>query len=138
MDKIKEIKLSSIEVTAYWWVNIIKNKVRELIINGTNDKSELKFVKLFYNYTQIDWRNLYLELINYITEDVNNYISLEDTMEIDGFHQSTAKREHQRLNIELSKILNSKVPDIRLASSDFKDSVIYTNLYQTQAPNKLV
>ena len=51
-------------------------------------------------------------------------------MEIDGFHQSTAKKEHQRLNTELSKILNIKVPDIRLANSDLKDSVIYTNIFE--------
>ena len=129
MEKINEIELSSIEATAYWWINIIKSKVRELVISGTTDKQEIKFVEKFYNYTERDWRNLYLELVNFITEDVNNYVSIGNIMGIDAFNQDTDKKGHDRINAELSKIMNCSIPDIRLASSSSKDSVIYTNMF---------
>lgn len=129
MSKNKEIEISSIEATAYWWINVIKNKVRELVISGTSDKQEIKFVEKFYNYTEKDWRNLYLELVNYITEDVNNYVPIGNIIGIDTFNQDTAKKGHDRINAELSKIMHCSIPDIRLASSSAKDSVIYTNMF---------
>jgi len=129
MEEINEIELSSIEATAYWWINVIKSKVRELVISGTSDKQEIKFVEKFYNYTERDWRNLYLELVNFITEDVNNYIPIGNIMGIDAFNQDTDKKGHDRINAELSKIMNCSIPDIRLASSSSKDSVIYTNMF---------
>lgn len=129
MTKNKEIELSSVETTAYWWIKIIKNKVRKLVIWGTSDKNEIEFVKRFYNFTEIDWRNLYLELVNYITEDVNNYVPLGNIIDTDAFNQDTDKKGHNRINEELSKIMHCSIPDIRLASSSAKDSVIYTNLF---------
>ena len=70
----KKIELSSIEATAYWWTNIIKNKVRELIKINTTDEKEINFVKLLYNYTEADWRNLYLGLIKFITLSLGVYL----------------------------------------------------------------
>jgi len=81
MEKNKRVELSSIETAAYWWVKVIKERVRELLIRGIQNKQEEKFVEVFYNYTEIEWRNLYLELVNYITEDVNNYIVKETILE---------------------------------------------------------
>ena len=129
MTENREIELSSIEATAYWWINVIRSKVRELILSGTSDKKEIEFVKKFYNYTEIDWRNLYLELVKYITEDVNNYVPIGNIMGIDTFSQDTDKKGHDRINAELSKIMNCYIPDIRLASSSTKDLVIYTNMF---------
>jgi len=129
MEKNKKIELSSIEATAYWWINVIRSKVRELVISGTINKQEIKFVEKFYNYSEKDWRNLYLELVNYITEDVNNYVPIENIIGTDTFNQDTAKKGHDRINTELSKIMHCSVPDIRLASSSAKDSVIYTNMF---------
>ena len=129
MRKNKEIELSSVQATAYWWINVIRDKVRELVICGTSDKKEIKFVEKFYNFTEIDWRNLYLELVNYITEDVNNYVPLGNIIDTDAFNQDTDKKGHNRINEELSKIMHCSIPDIRLASSSAKDSVIYTNLF---------
>ena len=131
MKKNKEIELSSIEATAYWWINVIRSKVRELVISGTTDKNEIEFVEKFYYNTERDWRNLYLKLVNYITEDVNNYVSIGHIIGIDAFNQDTAKNGHNRINTELSKIMNCSIPDIRLASSFAKDSVIYTNMFGT-------
>lgn len=125
----KEVELSSIEATAYWWINVIKNKVRELVVHKTSNKQEIAFVQKFYNYTEVDWRNLYLELVKYITEDVNNYVKTGDTIGIDAFSQDTEKKGHDRINAELSKIMHCSIPDIRLASSSSKDSVIYTNMF---------
>lgn len=127
MQKSNQIELSPIEATAYWWINIIRNKVRELVIRETSDKHEIKFIEKFYNYTEIDWRNLYLGLIKFITEDVNNYISTGNIMDIDAFNQDTDKKGHDRINEELSKIMCCSIPDIRLASLQSKDSVIYTD-----------
>lgn len=124
-----EIELSSIEATAYWWVNTVRSKVREIMLQGAENKSELRFAEIFNRYTEIEWRKLYLELIKYITEDVNNYVPRGNTMSIDSFSQDTDKLGHARLKAELSKITNCRVPDIRLASSSTKDSVIYTNMF---------
>lgn len=130
MQTKKKIELSSIEATAYWWTNIIKDKVRELIKINTKNEKEISFVKLFYNYTEADWRNLYLELIKFVTLNVNNYIPTCYEYGIDAFNQSTDKAEHDQLNIELSKILDKPfIPDIRLASNSSKDSTIYTNIF---------
>lgn len=125
----EKIELSSIEATAYWWINVIRNKVRELVISGTQNTQEIKFVEKFYNYTEVEWRNLYLALINYITEDVNNYVPIGNIIGIDAFNQATDKKGHDRINAELSKIMHCSIPDIRLASSSAKDSVIYTNMF---------
>lgn len=123
-----EIELSSIEATAYWWINMIKNKVRELSIQGTNDKNERAFLTIFYQFTEIEWRNLYLGLIDCITEDVNNYVP-RGFIDLDAFNQDTDESAHDRLNAELAKILNCHIPDIRLASNSSKDFVIYTNMF---------
>lgn len=126
----KKIELSSIEATAYWWTNIIKNKVRELIKINTTDEKEINFVKLFYNYTEADWRNLYLGLIKFITLSVNTYIPTCYEYGIDAFNQNTDKTGHDQLNVALSKILDKPfIPDIRLASNSLKDYTIYTNIF---------
>ena len=129
MLKKEEIELSSMEVTSFWWVNVIRGKIRELAICGTRDKDEIKFFEIFCGYTEFEWRNLYLELATYIIEDVNNYVSIGKVMGVDAFNQDTAKGRHDRLNVELSKITNCSIPDIRLANSYVKDSVIYTNIF---------
>lgn len=130
MEQNEKIELSSIEITAYWWINTIKERVRELSIRRTKkDKDEAEFVRIFYNFTEKNWRNLYLELTKYIKEDVNNYIPIGNIMGIDAFNQDTAKNGHDRINEELTKILGCKIPDIRLTSDSYKDSVIYTNLF---------
>ena len=129
MKEREKIELSSLEVTSYWWIKVIKAKVRELAVQGPYDKNEEKFLNIFYNYTEKDWRNLYLELINYIMEDINNFVPRGDVVGIDSFEQDTDVNGHNRINEELSKILKCKVPDIRLASNSSKDSVIYTNMF---------
>lgn len=125
MEQNNTIDLSSIQATSYWWVNVIKSKVRELVKDGTVDKKEIKFAQKFYNYTDKDWRNLYLELVNYITDDVINYKKVIDD---DIFSQDTEEKGHDRINEELSKIMHTSIPDIRLASSSSKDSIIYTSM----------
>lgn len=126
---MKEVELNPIEQTSYWWIKTIKSKVRELRIEGTNNKDENKFLEIFNNLTKQEYRNLYLKLTEYITEDVNNYVPIGDVIEFDAFNQDTEKGKHERLNEELSEILGKKVPDIRLASRSYKDSVIYTNIF---------
>ncbi len=127
----EKIELSSIETTSYWWVTIIKQKVKELLSKGTRDKQEIKFVEIFKNYTERDWRNLYLELNKYIVEWVNNYVPLGDMIGIDCYNQDTEQKGHNDLNNALKAITGKNVPDIRLASSNTKDSVIYTNMFGT-------
>lgn len=131
MQEKEKIELSSIEATAYWWIKNIRNKVRELVIQDTYDKDEIKFVEIFYHYTEVEWRNLYLGLVNYITEDVNGYVPIENCG-TNAFNQNTDKNGHDKINTELSKIINCSIPDIRLASNSAKDSVIYTNMFGAQ------
>lgn len=125
----EKIELSSTEVTAYWWVNVIKSKVRELVISGAYDQQEVEFVKMFYNYTDVEWRALYIALNEFITEDINNFVPRGNIMGIDAFSQDTDEKRHDRLNEELAKIVGHRIPDIRLADRGSKDSVIYTNMF---------
>ena len=126
---IKQIQLNPNEATAYFWVNTIKNKVRELSIDKTNKLAEeLNFLDIFYNYTDIEWRKIYLELTKYIEYKVKNYIP-HGLYGIDEYNQITSKYYHNDINKVLSKIALKKIPDIRLASNDMKDSIIITNKY---------
>ncbi len=124
MEEKKLIELTPIETTAYWWVTMIRYKIRELIDLGAANKKEVKFVEKFYNCTERDWRNIYLGLVSLITEDVNNF---KTNGVDDSFCQDTSKGGHNRLNEELKILLKYSIPDIRLASTAAKDSIIYTN-----------
>lgn len=63
---LKEVELSSIEATAYWWVNTIRFRLRDIMTSGASDNNETLFAEIFYNFTEIDWRRLYLELVKSI------------------------------------------------------------------------
>lgn len=119
----KYIKLNPYEITSYWWINLIKHKVRELVIWGTRNKDEAQFATIFFEYTEKDWRKLYLALTKYIEKDVEHYIPKYPS---DSFSQDTDVKSHDRLNEELSCIIGKNIPDIRIASNNVKDSVIYT------------
>lgn len=140
MTKKEKIELSPIEATAYWWINSIRYRVREIAIRGARDQNEEDFFKIFYRYTEIDWRKVYLELIKYISEDVDSYIPQNY---LDTFSQATDLKGHERLNDEISKIIGQRIPDISLASNSVKDSVICTTVsfasvwYKSCGENKL-
>lgn len=129
----EKIELSGIEQTAYWWTNRLMYMTRDFALKyerkvGHITPDEEKFLSIFYNYTDTEWRNLYLKLIEYITDDVNNFEPTGDVVGIDAFNQDTAKGKHMRLNAELAKITGVKgFPDIRLADSGYKDEVIYAD-----------
>lgn len=59
MQNNEEIELSSIQATAYWWINLIRSKVKEILIEESSDKNNTKFAKIFCDFTEVDWRNLY-------------------------------------------------------------------------------
>ena len=121
--KEEQIDLSSVERTAYWWIITIKAKVRELAIFGCNNQSQEKFLSIFKNYTEVEWRNLYLKLIEKITKDLEQNVFEGTILE---FKQDTEKKGHNLLNKELSSIIGIRIPDISLSSRNTKDSVIYT------------
>lgn len=123
MIKKEKIELSPIEATAYWWINSIRYRVREIAISGASDENEVEFAEIFYSYTEIDWRKVYLELVNHISKDVDSYIPKTHS---DSFSQDTDIEGHKILNNEISKIIGQPIPDIRLAGNGVKDSVIYT------------
>lgn len=129
MNNNEEIELTSIQATAYWWVNLIRSKVKEILIEKSSNEDKTKFAQIFCKFTEVDWREIYLQLVYYIGEDVNNYIPKGDIYGIDAFNQDTEKGGHNRINEKLSKILQTSIPDIRLASSSSKDWVIYTNMF---------
>ena len=58
METRKKIELSPTEVTAYWWINSIKGKVRDIVIHNSRDYNEHLFINIFYGYTEVDWRNM--------------------------------------------------------------------------------
>ena len=72
MAKKEEIELSPIETTAYWWINLMRYRVREIATSGARDRNEAKFAEIFYSFTEIDWRKVYLELIKYTCNFLKN------------------------------------------------------------------
>lgn len=133
MVKKEEIELSPIEATAYWWINLMRYRVREIATSGARDRNEAKFAEIFYSFTEIDWRKVYLELIKYIYKDVESYIPKNHS---DAFSQDTDIEGHNILNDEMFKIIGQQIPDIRLASNGVKDSVIYTTVSVVSVWNK--
>lgn len=124
----EKVELSPIEATAYWWINTLKDKTRKLVLYRTKDKNEISFANVFSDFTEREWRKVYLELINYITDDVSNYVP-RGIVDLDAFNQDTEKGGHDRINRALAKITKQSIPDIRLADNGLKDSVIYTNIF---------
>ena len=47
METSKKVELSPVEVTAYWWTNSIKGKVREIVVYNSRDYNENLFVNIF-------------------------------------------------------------------------------------------
>lgn len=129
----EKIKLTGVEQAAYWWTNRLMYMTRYFALRyerkvGHITPDEVKFLSLFYNYTDKEWRDLYLKLTEFITEDVNSFEPTGDVIGIDAFSQDTTKGRHARLNAELAKITGVKgFPDIRLADSGYKDEVIYAD-----------
>ena len=128
----EKIELSATEVTAYWWIGVIRNKIREIsACQNQASKDELDFLNIFHDYTERDWRNVYLGLVNKITEDINNYVPNGDFIGISAnvFNQDTDAKGHDRLNSELCQITKRHIPDIRLSARWSYDMVIYTNMF---------
>ncbi len=131
----EKIELSGIEQAAYWWTNRLMYMTRDFALIserkvGHITSDEVKFLSIFYNYTDKEWRDLYLKLTKLITEDVNNFVPASYGIGAENFSQDTTKGKHERLNAELAKITKVQgFPDIRLADSGYKDEVIYTNLF---------
>lgn len=115
MESVK-VKLTCIQASAYWCVNIMRNKVKEINECRNASDNEIYFLDLFYSYTDIEWRNIYLELVGHFTEIAEN--------ESYKFYLDTELGGHDLLNVLVSRIINVDVPDIRLASDSVKDSVI--------------
>ncbi len=110
------LRLTPVQASAYWCVNMMRNKVKEINTCGNASNNEICFLDLFYSYTDKDWRNIYLELVDHFTEIAEN----ESYM----FYLDTELGGHDVLNAVVSKIIKAEVPDISLSSYSAKDSVI--------------
>ena len=122
------IKLSPVEATVYWWIKVIKEKVKEIIIDRAYCKAETKFIQIFSEWTEREWRNLYLKLLPYFEDKINNFTSPVYDYDRDTFHQDTDVKGHDEINSYLNNIIGCKIPDIRLSSYSSKDLVTYTSM----------
>ncbi|MDE5888601.1 MAG: hypothetical protein K2H20_01130 [Bacilli bacterium] len=111
------VELTPVQASAYWCVNMIRNKVREINTNRNVSSNEVGFLSLFYSYTDKEWRNLYLELVEHFKEITDN--------ERYDFFIDTEVGEHDVLNAIISMIIKEDVPDISLSSNSENDSIIY-------------
>lgn len=123
--QIKQIELNPVEATSYWWINTIQKKLQEILVLKMV-KEEICFLNSFNNYTDIEWRKLYLELTKYIYSKVDK-LSYEE--EFEYYHQATPINHHNDINEVLSKVTKKKIPDITLNLTDIESSTIYTNKY---------
>lgn len=128
-----KLELTPAENTAFWWTNRIKYIAREIAKNFERahmyplSPNQKKFIKIFYSFSEKDWRDLYLKLTKYIEQDINSYAKKGFSWSRDEFSQGTDVGNHDRLNQELGEILQvPKFPDIRLADNGSKDEVIYS------------
>ena len=117
---INKIELSSYEVTAYWWIKKIKTRIKDIIANEEKyNNDEVDFAHILYNYTENDWRNIYIQLARYIEAKVNDYEC--------EYYQGVDKKRHNDINYVLSSFNKSLVPDIKLAGDELIDCDIYTS-----------
>lgn len=123
--EIKKIELNPIEATSYWWVETIKKKLKE-ILSFEYNQEEKDFLLALYDFTDIEWRKLYLELIKCISCKVENLSYKEDD---EYYHQATLKKCHNDVNEALRFVAGKKIPDIGLSPLNVEDSSIYTNKY---------
>lgn len=130
------IELSPIEATAFWWINIMKNKTREISLLGTCNRSESQFADIFYYYTDTEWRNLYIHLTNSLTETIHHSHKVEEPEKTNFFKQATNIGMHDSINRMVSQAIGQDIPDIRLSSYGSKDTAIYTNLSSTHIWHK--
>ena len=115
---IKNIELNPIEATAYFWINTIKNKVKELSSISNKSNNELEFFNLFKQYTDFEWRKLYLVMKDYFNNKINsNHFYIQDTS------------VHNDINKVLNNVLNREIPDIDLALNGIEDYFTCTNIY---------
>lgn len=112
------LKLTPVQASAYWCVNMMRNKVREINQYSSANDQECDFLDIFYGYGDVEWRNIYIELSNHfeeIVEEMNGY----------EFSIDTGAGGHNKLNQVLSLILKQSIPDISLSGYSSKDSVVY-------------
>ena len=122
---IKQRKLNPIEATAYWWVNNIKNKIKELYNSQNKDEKEREFLELFYQFNDLQWRELYLELVDGLSEKIITTLAFDNSLEY--YQQETTAFGHDDINEVLNKVVNKDIPDINLALQGIGDSIICTN-----------
>ena len=115
-----KIKLTPAEATAYWWINKIRGKVRRVYSTGYGDSSEKEFAQIFSNFTEIEWRYLYIKL----TDFFGYYAQIQEKEFADCpsknennkyFWQDCNKGGHALLNEEIERIVHRPVPDINIA-----------------------
>ena len=115
--------LNPFEITSYWWINKIRDKVKELYMSDYFTRREELFLNIFKNFTDEDYRTMYLELKDLIFQDVIDYHSFNN---VGLYNQDTIVHNHDRLNNELSTIINVDIPDINLHMRNMKNYKIYT------------
>ena len=121
---LKQIELTPYEVASYWWVKKIKNKIKIIksnINNNYSSKDEIDFYEIFKNYTEIEYRNIYLKLSKLIKDNVDNFVP-NGMLDIFIYSQSTNLKKHNDLNNNLKTILNKEIKDIEL--NDIPTSIL--------------
>ena len=76
----EKLELKPAENTAYWWTNRLKYIARNIAKNYEREKmypmspNQKRFIKIFYGFSEKDWRNLYLNLDDNILQNIKNDI----------------------------------------------------------------
>ena len=74
---MSKLRLTNPEKIAYLMVNIIKTELNNLLNKSTPLTNEEKeFINKFYGNTLKDWRKIYLELTDYITNEKKKKVNL--------------------------------------------------------------
>lgn len=103
------VVLNSVEQAAYWWIKVIRIKINEISRNPDSfSKEEYDFFEMFSNFTEENWRDIYLKLKDYITHHSDKKT----------FSQNTSKKGHQQINEALN------IPDVSLSSRNGKQYIL--------------
>ena len=122
------------ETTAYWWIRIIKQRIRDLDKNPSSDLKEVEFLNKFYNLSDDDYRDIYLRLTSLTKEEVSKYLETA-RFSNDFFIQNTKKKEHDVLNDDLKNILATSISDIKLTPRGEKNISIMTSDFNVWTGN---
>ena len=102
-----KIKLNAFESVAYYWIRRIKKMADTMDIEQLRDKGRKEFLSIFKQFSEQDYRALFLDLTEKYEQYYNENGAYKETT-------STARNGHVIFNAFASDFLGYEVPDVSI------------------------